>query len=313
MMPLFGKERVMDRLNIVVLGSAAGGGVPQWNCRCPVCSLYWAGDSRVEARTQSSIAVSADGENWLLVNASPDMRQQILANPFLHPSTGSRHSPIKSVLLTNADVDHLAGLLVLRERQSLTVLATAQTHAILTANPVFNVLAADCVERRPFVMNERVDAGFGVVVRPFAVPGKVALFMEAGDEVRIGDVTETTIGLEIAAHGKRLVYIPGCATINEGVRDAVKDADLLLYDGTTFTDDEMPALGLSPKTARRMGHTPISGEGGSLHAFDGLGIRQKAYIHINNTNPILVEGSPERSIVQEAGWQITRDGMMLSL
>jgi pyrroloquinoline quinone biosynthesis protein B len=183
----------------------------------------------------------------------------------------------------------------------------------LTTNPVFNVLAADCVERRPFVMDDPVDSGFGIVVRPFAVPGKVALFMEAGDEVRIGDVTETTIGLDISAHGKRLVYIPGCAAVDESVRRQAEGADLLLYDGTTFTDNEMPALGLSPKTARRMGHTPISGEGGSLHAFDGLGIRQKAYIHINNTNPILVDGSPERSIVQEAGWQITRDGMTVSL
>jgi len=303
----------MDRLNIVVLGSAAGGGVPQWNCRCPVCSLYWAGDSRVEARTQSSIAVSADGENWLIVNASPDMRQQILANSFLHPQSGSRHSPIRAVFLTNADVDHLAGLLVLRERQPLSVFATSQTHAILKTNSVFNVLAADCVERKSFAMDQEIDTGFGILVRPFAVPGKVALFMEGNEEVRIGDVTETTIGLEISAHGKRLVYIPGCAAINEDVRDKVKDTDLLLYDGTTFTDDEMPALGLSPKTARRMGHTPISGEGGSLHAFDGLGIRQKAYIHINNTNPILVEGSPERTIVQDAGWQITRDGMMVSL
>lgn len=303
----------MRGLNVAVLGSAAGGGVPQWNCRCPVCTLVWAGDARVEARTQSSIAVSADGERWLLINASPDLRQQILATPVLHPSKGARHSPIEAVALTNADVDHLAGLLVLRERQPLTVFATGQTHDILSDNPVFDVLSRDVVKRSIMRLNEAIDTGFGLVVRPFAVPGKVALFMEQSDAVRIGDVTETTIGLEIAAHGKRLVYIPGCATVDASVRKEASGADLLLYDGTTYTDDEMPKLGLSEKTAHRMGHTPMTGIGGSLSAFDGLSIGQKAYIHINNTNPVLIDGSDECQAVQAAGWTITRDGMVFSL
>ena len=303
----------MGVLNVAILGSAAGGGVPQWNCRCPVCSLYWAGDTRVKARTQSSIAVSADGEQWLLINASPDLRQQILNSPVLRPSRGARHSPIKAVALTNADIDHIAGLLVLRERQAFTVYATANTHDILTENSVFNVLASDIVTRSAMVMDDYFDTDIGVRVRPFTVPGKVALFKEIGDEIKIGDVTETTIGVEILAHSKRLVYIPGCAAINDKVRTVASGADLLLYDGTTFTDDEMPKLGLSPKTARRMGHTPITGTDGSLHAFDDLSIRQKAYIHINNTNPILVEGSDEHNTIIAAGWTLTHDGMMFSL
>ena len=303
----------MRGLNVVILGSAAGGGFPQWNCRCPACSLYWAGDTRVQARTQSSIAVSADGENWLLVNASPDIRQQILNTPFLHPRTGARHSPIKAVALTNADIDHIAGLLVLRERQAFTVFATGQTQDILTENPVFNVLAREVVSRSTMVLDAFFDAGMGLSIRPFSVPGKVALFMERGDDVRIGDVTETTIGLEILAHGKRLVYIPGCAEIDDTVRSKASGADLLLYDGTTFTDDEMPKLGLSEKTARRTGHTPINGPGGSLNAFEGLSVGQKAYIHINNTNPILIDGSDACRVVNAAGWTVTRDGMMFSL
>ena len=303
----------MGTLNVAILGSAAGGGVPQWNCRCPVCSLYWAGDGRVSARTQSSIALSADGERWLLINASPDLRQQILNNPVLQPRNGSRDSPIAAVALTNADVDHIAGLLVLRERQAFTVYATAKNHQILADNSIFNVLAADIVERSTMVMDEMFDTGLGLHIRPFTVPGKVALFMEQGNDVRIGDVSETPIGIEISAHGKRLVYIPGCAEISEKVRQIASGADLLLYDGTTFTDDEMPQLGLSQKTARRMGHTPITGSGGSLNAFDGLAIRQRAYIHINNTNPILIEGSDEHETIVAAGWTVTHDGMMFLL
>ncbi len=303
----------MSGLHVLILGSAAGGGVPQWNCRCPVCSLFWVGDSRVESRTQSSIAVSADGVRWLLVNASPDIRQQILATPFLQPSNGSRHSPVEAVALTNADVDHIAGLLVLRERQSFTVYATGQTHDILASNPIFNVLSPDVVKRSVMNMDAPFDTGIGLMVRPFAVPGKVALFMEQGQDVRIGDVTETTIGLEVSANSKRLVYIPGCAAIDEKVRLMASGADLLLYDGTTFTDDEMPKLGLSDKTAHRMGHTPITGTGGSLGAFGDLFIGQKAYIHINNTNPILIDGSTERQMVEAADWGVTRDGMKFLL
>ena len=303
----------MGSLNVFVLGSAAGGGVPQWNCRCPVCALYWAGDHRVQARSQSSIAVSADNERWLLINASPDLRQQILTSQVLQPREGARHSPIKAVILTNADVDHIAGLLVLRERQAFTVYATGQNQAILAENSVFNVLASEVVKRSTINMDEFFDTDIGLKVRPFSVPGKVALFMERGEDTKIGDVTETTIGLEITSGGKRLVYIPGCAEINETVRSIASGADLLLYDGTTYTDDEMPKLGLSQKTARRMGHTPITGPGGSLRAFDELSIGQKAYIHINNTNPILIDGSDEHQTVIAAGWTVTRDGTMFSL
>ena len=302
----------MSALTVLVLGSAAGGGFPQWNCRCRVCQLYWSHDPRVVARSQSSIAVSADGQQWLLINASPDLRQQIIDNPVLHPASGSRHSPIKAVAITNADVDHIAGLLHLRERQELTVFATATTHQVLGGNSVFNVLDANVVTRAPMVLDAAFDTGFGLMIRAFAVPGKVALFLEDDTPV-IGEATETTIGLDITANGRRVVYIPGCAAINDQVLAEAAGADLLLFDGTTFTDDEMPALGLSSKTARRMGHTPISGSDASIAAFSDLNIQRRAYIHINNTNPILIRGSVERTQVEAMGWDVTEDGMVITL
>ena len=301
----------MGGLTAVVLGSAAGGGVPQWNCRCPVCSLSWAGDPRVEPRTQSSIAVSADGESWLLVNASPDLRQQVSATAALHPKTGLRDSPIKAVLLTNADVDHVAGLLSLREQQPFTLFATQATLDALADNPIFRVLSDARVPRVAIRLGEPFEALPGLTVRPFVVPGKVALYLE-DDRLTIGTATETTVGLELSAEGRRIVYIPGCAAVDATVKAEAARADVLLYDGTTFTDDEMPRLGLSDKTARRMGHTPITGQGGSLHAFDGIGIGQKYFIHINNSNPILVAGSDERRSVEAAGWTVTHDGMAIT-
>jgi pyrroloquinoline quinone biosynthesis protein B len=302
----------VSRLTAVVLGSAAGGGVPQWNCRCPVCELAWNRDPRVLWRTQSSIAVSADDHNWLLVNASPDLRDQIGCIPALAPKTGLRHSPIQSVFLTNADVDHVAGLLTLRERQDFTLYATQSTLDVLEANSIFNVLAKDCVSRQPIALEQSVSPLPDLTVRAFAVPGKVALYLE-NKSLAIGEATETTIGLDIRAHGKRIIYIPGCAAIDDKVRVEAEGADLLLYDGTTFTDDEMIRLGLSEKSAHRMGHTPITGASGSLTAFDNLNIMQRGLIHINNSNPILVHESPERREVEAAGWIVTHDGMVFSL
>ncbi len=302
----------MCRLTAVVLGSAAGGGVPQWNCRCPVCELAWERSPRVLWRTQSSIAVSADHQSWLLVNASPDLRTQIGSIPALAPRTGLRHSPIQSVILTNADVDHVAGLLTLRERQPFTLYATQSTLDVLDANSVFNVMATDCVSRRSMALDEIISPLPGLTVRAFAVPGKVALYLE-NESLKIGDATETTIGLDIRSHGKRITYIPGCAVIDDRVRAEADGTDLLFYDGTTFTDDEMIRLGLSEKSAHRMGHTPITGAAGSLYAFNDMNIGQRSLIHINNSNPILIHDSPQRHQVEAAGWIVTHDGMEFSL
>ena len=305
-------ERLPTNLKLIVLGSAAGGGYPQWNCRCPVCRLAWEGDARVAMRTQSSVALTTDGANWFLLNASPDLRHQLMATPALWPRGNGRDSPIRGVILTNGDVDHLAGLLSLRERQRLTVLATPATLELIAANSIFRVLDPDHVVMKPLRDGASEDVGFGLRARPFFVPGKVPLYEESGT-VRLGDIGESTLGLEIESDSARMVYIPGCAKMSDDILQRTAGADLLLFDGTTFTDDEMVNLGLSQKTAWRMGHMAISGTGGSLSAFAASTPRRRIYTHINNTNPILVEDSPERQAVEAAGWEVAFDGMEISL
>ncbi|MBV9567459.1 MAG: pyrroloquinoline quinone biosynthesis protein PqqB [Hyphomicrobiales bacterium] len=309
-MPL--DERLATKLKIVVLGSAAGGGYPQWNCRCPVCDLAWQRDRRVSPRTQSSLAVTADRDHWFLLNASPDLRQQIQSTDALWPSEGGRDSPIRGVFLTNGDVDHVAGLLSLRERQAFTILGTPATLKLIEANSLFRVLDPAYVSMQPLQNGVEIDAGFGLKATPFFVPGKVPLHEEGGT-VSIGGLSETTLGLEIRSDGARLVYIPGCAKMSEEILRRAAGADLLLFDGTTFTDDEMVRLGLSQKTAWRMGHMAIAGDDGSLRAFTELEVGRKIYTHINNTNPILIAGSPERRVVESAGWEVAYDGLEIAL
>lgn len=298
-------------MRAVVLGSAAGGGFPQWNCRCDNCRLAWAGDSRVSPRTQSSIAVSRDGSSWLLLNASPDLRQQILTTPALWPREGLRHSPIAAVWLTNADVDHVAGLLTLRERQAFTLYGSNAVLAALDA-PVFRVLDGALVPRRTVEPGERIEALPGLAVEAFLAPGKTALYLES-DDVAIGVEDGATIGLDIRADGRRLVYLPGCAAISDTVRQRIAGADALLFDGTTFTDDEMPAQGLSTKTAHRMGHLAMSGPDGSIAGLADVAVGRRIFTHINNTNPALREDSSERAFIVRAGWEIAFDGMELTL
>jgi pyrroloquinoline quinone biosynthesis protein B len=298
-------------LRAVVLGSAAGGGVPQWNCGCAVCALAWSGDPRVARRSQSGIAVTLDGENYVLVNASPDLREQIVANVALHPRKGLRHSPIKAVIVTNGDVDHVAGLLTLRERQAFALYATAATIATLGANAIFNVLAPELVERKAIALNVPFSPLERLSVVAFPLPGKVALWLE-GDQVEVGGESEATIGLEFRGDGKRIVYAPGCAAVTEALLERVEGADVLFFDGTTFTDDEMIAQGLSQKSAQRMGHTAMSGPNGAIDRFAGAKVGRKIFIHINNSNPALIDGSPERRRVKDAGWELAFDGMEVS-
>lgn len=299
-------------MRILVLGSAAGGGFPQWNCSCPVCQLAWSGDARVKSRSQSSLAVSADGARWLLLNASPDLRQQIIASPDLHPRGARRHSPIAAVFVTNGDVDHLAGLLTLREQQDFVLFGSRATLDQVAATSLFGVLNKDLVQTRAAKLDETIDTGLGLTVTPFAVPGKVPLYLEDADLV-IGAETESTVGLEISDGTRRFFYVPGCAEINERVERRLHGADVLFFDGTTFTDDEMVALGLSSKTAWRMGHVSMSGDKGSVARLAESGIARKIYIHINNTNPVLVEDSAERALVERAGWEVAYDGMEVVL
>jgi pyrroloquinoline quinone biosynthesis protein B len=305
----------MRRLSAFVLGAAAGGGFPQWNCGCEVCRLAWAGDPSVKPRTQTSLAVTADGLDdldaaFVLINASPDLRQQILDTPALQPR-GLRHSPIAAVVLTGAEVDQTAGLLTLRERGPFALCGTDATLATLAANPIFSVLAPDVVTRRTIRAGEGFALPGGLRAELFLVPGKAPLYLE-GDNPALAAETEANVGIEIVCAGKRLVFIPGAAELTPAIAERLRDADVVLFDGTLFTDDEMIAAGTGVKTGRRMGHMPVGGPDGTLAALAGLA-RRRILIHINNTNPILIEDSRERRAVEAAGFEVAEDGMRIEL
>ncbi len=296
------------RLEALVLGSGAGGGVPQWNCACRVCRLAWEGDRRVKPRTQSSLAVSADGRRWLLLNASIDLRQQILATPAIQPKGEGRHSPIAAVLLTNADVDHAAGLLALRERQPFVIWGTRTTLDTIGANRIFDVVGRDIVPRKAVRLGEPFEPLPGLKVELFPVPGKVPLWLEER-EVLTDEIGEGTVGVAVEAAGRRLVYAPGCARVTDQIDTRIAAAHALFFDGTLFADDEMIVSGLGDKTGRRMGHMPVSGPGGTLEELARHRGVRKILIHINNSNPILIEGSAEEAEVKAAGWDVAFDGM----
>ncbi len=308
-------------MRILVLGSAAGGGFPQWNCACEGCRRARAGDPLARARTQSSIAVSTDEDCWLLLNASPDLRAQITGNPALHPKEGVRSSPLAAAVLTNADIDHITGLLSLRESQPFAVYATARVHRVLADNTVFQVLNAGLVPRRAMSLDEpfqpeTVDGEpLGLTVEAFAVPGKVALYLEDETAPSFGSTPEDTVALRVtdSKTGVGFFYIPGCAALPDGLAQRLRGAPLVLFDGTTWTDDEMQRSGTGVKTAARMGHMAMSGPAGSIAAFEPLGVARKIFIHINNTNPVLLEDSAERRSAEAAGWDIAFDGMELRL
>ena len=308
-------------LRIIVLGSAAGGGVPQWNCNCPVCAKSRDGTGIVTSRTQSSLAVSGDGETWCILNCSPDIRQQIIDQPALWPRQGThRDSPIASVVITNADVDHICGLLTLREKQPFELFATGAVLDVLGENPIFNVLDAEFVSKKQLVAGEECLVGSNLRIEPFLVPGKVALFNEArlldetGD-LHIGEVSEHTIGLRVvsASDDASFFYVPGCAMMTGELAERLRGAALVMFDGTVWEDEEMVAHGLGAKTGRRMGHMSMTGEHGSLAAFASLGVARKVYIHINNSNHVLINGSQEQRQVHAAGWEIAHDGMEIGL
>lgn len=311
-------------MRIRVLGSAAGGGVPQWNCNHRFSRLARAGDRRVKPRLQSSIAVSADPDaGWVLFNASPDIRRQIDETPDLQPGPDAplRSTPIKAVVLTNADVDHIAGLLSLRERQAFTLYATSSVLSALEANSIFRVLDPAYVRRVPIVLGapfsiDGPEGPTGLNAELFPVPGKVALFLESGDPAAdFKDDEGDTAGVRIEAAGSTatVCYVPGCARVDDALRARLDGADVLLFDGTVFRDDEMALAGVGAKTGARMGHLAIDGAGGSLEALADVEFGRRIYIHINNTNPILDEDSPERRTVEGRGWQIASDGMEIDL
>jgi pyrroloquinoline quinone biosynthesis protein B len=272
--------------------------------------LAWNGDRRVVARTQASVAVSGDGKDWILLNASPDLRAQIAATPALHPRTAPRGSPIAALVLTGAEVDQTLGLLHLRERHPFALYGTAETIDIVTANPIFAALAEDVVTRHRLALGTSRTLPGGVELELFAVPGKVPLYLE--DHAGAGGLDDSVAGVELRRAGARLVFVPGCATLDDAVKQRLAAADIVLFDGTLFTDDEMIRAGVGEKTGRRMGHMPVGGPDGSMAALSGLRNR-RIYIHINNTNPLLIAGSPERDAVEAAGWEVAADGLEIVL
>ena len=258
----------------------------------------------------------------MIFNASPDLRQQINDTRALHPKEGKRHSPIVAVVLTNGDVDHVAGLLTLRESQPFAVYATDRVLSVLRANSIFNVLNPEFVDRRlmklgePFEVVEKNRTGTGVVVEAFPVPGKVALYLEdASAGANFGTQTEDTVGLCISSRdgASRLYYVPGCAALPADVVGRLRGAPLVLFDGTLWRDDEMIVNGVGSKTGRRMGHMSVSGADGTMAAFEPLGVKRKIFVHMNNSNPILLADSPERAAIQKAGWEAAYDGMEIRL
>jgi pyrroloquinoline quinone biosynthesis protein B len=307
-------------LRAVVLGAAAGGGFPQWNSNAPACRRARSGNGAARPRTQASLAVTANDTDWFVLNASPDLRLQIEATEVLHPRYGLRSSPISGVALTGGDVDAVAGLLHLRERHSFIVYAPERVLDVLSENPIFGVLAPDCVARivlplgRPIPLSGRVGPA-GLTVEAYAVPGKVPLYREGEAFDPTPQEDGNTIGLAITetATGKTLHFIPGCAAVNPRLRQRLADAALVFFDGTLWQDDEMIRKGVGVKTGLRMGHISMSGDKGAIVALSGLGIGRRVFMHINNSNPVLLDDSPERFEAEAAGWEIAFDGMEVQL
>ncbi len=309
-------------LRAIVLGAAAGGGFPQWNSNAPACRRARAGDRFARRRTQSSLAVSGDGVGWFLINASPDLREQIEATKALVPGGAVRSSPIAGVVLTNADVDAVAGLLHMRERHPFALYATERVMAVIEENAIFGVLARDCVQRvtvpldTPFEPSGPDGAPSGFEATLFDVPGKVALYLERGRASdQLAGEPGDNVGIELRATGgaARLLYVPSCATMTDAVAGHLRGAAVVCFDGTLWSDDEMIRLGLGAKTGRRMGHMSVSGEDGAMAALHNLGIARKIFVHINNSNPILLDDAPERRHVEQAGWEVGHDGMEIAL
>lgn len=287
-----------------VLGSAAGGGSPQWNCACPVCAAVRSGAGL--RRTQSSVAVSTDRRRWFLINASPDVRTQIESFPGLHPHD-DRTTPLEAVLLTDAELDHALGLLLLREARHVTLYATPAVHTTLCAGSgVLRALERYCaVEWRAVVPGAEVPLTDGLSCRAFEVP------TTKRDRFGVGVDHGRVVGYRLTDRrsGGTLVYLPGMQALTPGVRAEIEGCDCLLIDGTCWSDDELVRLGLAAKTSREMGHLPIDGPDGSLAQLPSLGVGRAIYTHLNNTNPILLDGSPERRAVEESGMEVAMDGL----
>ncbi|WP_326570414.1 pyrroloquinoline quinone biosynthesis protein PqqB [Actinacidiphila glaucinigra] len=287
-----------------VLGSAAGGGSPQWNCGCSVCAAVRSGAA--PPRTQSSVAVSADHRRWFLLNASPDLRAQFEAFPGLHPR-GDRTTPLEAVLLTDAELDHTLGLLLLREARALRVYSTPATHKTLSdGSGILSTLRHYCtVEWQAVVPGTDLALANGLSCRAFDVPtAKRARFAAEADHGRV-------VGYRLTDEhtGGTLVYLPAAQSLTAALRTEIEGCGCLLFDGTCWRDDELIRLGPASRTAREMGHLPIDGPDGSLSQLPSLAAGRTILIHINNTNPVLLEDAPERRALRESGIEVATDGL----
>ena len=303
-------------MRLKILGSAAGGGFPQWNCACSNCARLRHGHFSGVARSQLQIAWTAADDGWTLLNASPDLLRQIESNTELWPRHGSRHSPIADVILTGAELDQALGLLLLREFHSFRIYATPSVRQILTEdNSLFGVLARfpGQVSWNDIPIGTTFEAG-GARLEAVALPGSWPRFVGAARRAQ-SISADAAIGLWITpqAGGGTCAYLPGVASVSDALLERLQQCDLLLFDGTFWSNEEpvgIPGLG---RTAREMGHLPVSGAGGTLERLAGLARPRRVLIHINNTNPILDEESAEYQRVRGAGWEVARDGMEITL
>jgi pyrroloquinoline quinone biosynthesis protein B len=302
-------------MRVVLLGTAAGGGFPQWNCWCPVCRASRADPLRAFPRRQSTAAVSADGERWFLLNASPDIRDQVACLPGTSPR-GFRHVPVEGVITTDAELDHTLGIVLLREARRLHLYSTPAVTGILERDsrllPVTRAFAdievTDMVVGRSTELRQRNGESSGLSVEPFQVPAGPPRFApEAGEGHTVG------LLLRDGASGGVCAFVPGCGDLSGEILERLAATDLLLFDGTFWRDDELVDLGISDRRARDMDHLPVSGIDGSLSRLAGLERPRKVYTHINNTNPMLLEDSPERAAVAQAGLRVGADGMIFTL
>ena len=302
-------------MQVILLGTAAGGGFPQWNCWCPTCRIARREPARARPRSQSSAAVSADGRRWFLLNASPDVHAQLARIPGPEPR-GMRHVPIEGVVLTDAELDHTLGIVLLREGRYLQLYATPAAQSVIERDsnmlPVTRAFAEVRVE--PLAIGGSTALGYrdgcpaGLTVTAFPVPAGPPRFASE-------DLPGHTVGLLVRddATGGVCAFVPGCGGLDRTLLDRLAGAELVLFDGTFWTDDELIALGIGQRTARAMDHLPVSGPDGSLEQLAALPARHRVYTHINNTNPMLIEDSPHRLEVERHGLTVGADGMRFTL
>ncbi|MCQ8105818.1 pyrroloquinoline quinone biosynthesis protein PqqB [Methylomonas sp. SURF-2] len=303
-------------MKIRVLGAGAGGGFPQWNCNCNNCGRYRRGEFNGKARSQSSIAVSTDNRNWLLFNTSPDIRAQLEAFPAIQPKEGIRDTGIKAVLLIDSQIDHTTGMLMLREGKPLNVYCTEMVRQDLTTGfPLFTMLKDYCtVNHHPIACDEtpfEIPGIDDIRIYAHALKSKAPPYSPHRHDPHDGD--NIGVIVEQISTGKKLYYSPGLGEIEPHVLRAMLKVDCLMVDGTFWTDDEMVTQGISQKRAREIGHLPQSGPGGMIEVLNGVSNARKILIHINNTNPILDEDSPERKTLAANGIEVAYDGLEIDL